>query len=126
VPADGSDAPASIGAAFRQAPVLLRIVGICYLGLLVAAVATAFANSTSSALNPLLGAFGLSAAAVGALVLVDYRGSANAMLEFSKAIVASRGHGRVPTLRRQRVIALVLVVVGAAFAVVGFVTGVYR
>lgn len=124
MPAD--DGPPRIGAAFRQAPVVLRIVALCYGALLVAAVATAFANSTSPVLDPLLGAFGLSAALLGALVLVDYRGSFAAMLEFSKAVVASRGHGRVPTARRQRLIAAVLVVVGVAFAVVGFVTGIYR
>ena len=122
----GENDPPGLGSAFRRAPVLLRIVALCYAALLVAAVATAFANSTSPLLDPLLGAFGLSAAALGALVLADYRGSSAAMLEFSRAVVASRGHGRMPTPGRQRIIAIVLVVVGAAFAVVGFVTGIYR
>lgn len=116
----------TVSGAFRRAPVVLRVAWLCYLALLVAAVATAFASSTSPALDPLLGVFGLSAAAVGTLILADYRGSAGAMLEMSTAVVLSRGHGRTPTMARQQIVAIVLVIIGGAFAIVGFITGVYR
>ena len=118
------DEPPTVGAAFRQAPIVLRVAGICYVVLLVAAVAVAFANSSAPVLDPLLGLFGLSAAAVGALVLLDVAGSADAALEWSRAITHARGHGRTPTLRRQRIVAAVLVVVGLVFAVLGLVTGI--
>lgn len=123
--AGGNDEP-TIMTAFRRAPLVLRIAWLCYVALLIAAVATAFANSTSPVLNPLLGAFGISAVLVGALILADYRGSAAAMLLMSSAVVRSRGHGRTPTLARQQIVALLLVIIGGAFAIVGFVTGVHR
>jgi uncharacterized membrane protein YidH (DUF202 family) len=118
--------PPTVGAAFRRAPLVLRLAGLCYVVLLVAAVAVAFANSSAPALDPLLGLFGLSAATVGALVLLDVSGSADAALQWGRAIAHVRGHERAPTLRRQRLIAAVLVVVGLVFAVLGLVTGIRR
>ena len=125
-PAVPTDEPPTVGAAFRQAPLVLRIAGICYVLLLVAAVAVAFANSSAPVLDPLLGLFGLSAAAVGGLVLLDVAGSAHAALQWGRAIAHARGHDRAPTLRRQRVIAAVLLLVGLVFAVLGLVTGIHR